>query len=206
MDKDKMEKEIRSILIPDNKPEIRSVDGEPTKIIGYAVKWDQLSDPIWGMFQERFRRGAFSASLVNPDVYAAWNHNDSEILGRTPSTLTLIEDDVGLRYEIQPPSWAERYIETISRGDVRGSSFIFRPVKQEWDETNPDMPIRTVVEAELYEVSPVITPAYPASSVGVRSAEQVFKEFQDFKQEKSNSDIELQQKQRERELNLRRYV
>jgi hypothetical protein len=158
------------------------------------------------MFQERFRRGAFSASLVNPDVYAAWNHNDSEILGRTPSTLTLIEDDVGLRYEIQPPSWAERYIETISRGDVRGSSFIFRPTKQEWDETNPDMPIRTVVEAELYEVSPVITPAYPASSVGVRSAEQVFKEFKDFKQEQNNSELELKQKQRERELNLRRYV
>lgn len=197
-----MDKEIRSILLPDSKLEVRAIDGEPTKIIGYAVKWDQLSAPIWGCFQERFKRGAFTASLVSPDVYASWNHNDSEILGRTPSTLSLVEDDVGLRYEIQPPSWAEKYMETIQRGDVRGSSFIFRPIKQEWDESNPDMPIRTVTEAELYEVSPVTTPAYPTSSVGVRSAEHVFQEFQ----EQRKPDFELKQKQRERELNLRRYV
>ena len=197
-----MDKEMRAILLPDSRPEIRAIDGEPTKIVGYAVKWDQLSDPIYGMFQERFKRGAFTSSLMNPDVYAAWNHDDGEVLGRTPNTLNLIEDDVGLRYEIQPPSWADKYLETIQRGDVRGSSFIFCPVKQEWDESNPDMPIRTVVEAELYEVSPVTTPAYPQSSVGVRSAEQVFKDFQQQKQPEFN---ELTQKQRERELNLRRY-
>lgn len=112
--------------------------------------------------------------MVNPDVYASWQHDAREILGRTPGTLLVAEDDIGLRYEITPPSWAEKYVETIERGDVRGSSFIFRPTKEEWDETNEDMPIRSVIEAELFEVSPVTTPAYPQSTVGVRSAEETF--------------------------------
>ncbi|WP_217597164.1 HK97 family phage prohead protease [Cohnella sp. GbtcB17] len=166
-------KEQREILLPEGKIEIRKEDGQPTKIVGYAVRWDQLSRPIWGMFQERFARGAFSATLINPDVYASWQHDSREVLGRTPNTLQLTEDEVGLRYEITPPSWAEKHLETIERGDVRGSSFIFRSVKDEWDESG-DMPIRTVREAELLEVSPVTTPAYPQSSVGVRSAEDVF--------------------------------
>jgi HK97 family phage prohead protease len=174
MDKAKATKEQREILLQQSPLEIRKVDGEPTKIVGYAVRWDQLSLPIWGMFQERFKRGAFAATLVQPDIYASWQHDSREVLGRTPNTLAVYEDDIGLRYEITPPSWAEKYIETIERGDVRGSSFIFRAVKEDWDETNPDMAIRTINEAQLFEVSPVTTPAYPQSSVGVRSAEDVF--------------------------------
>jgi len=183
-------------------PEIRKkTDESKGQIIGYAVRWDELSKPMWG-FQEKFAKGAFANSLRdNPDVYAAWNHNAAEILGRAPTTLKLEEDDIGLRYEIDPPSWADRHVESIERGDVRGSSFIFRQTKQEWDETNPDMAIRTIKEAVLYEVSPVTSPAYPTSSVGVRSAENV---YEDFKQSRKTDDsmLELRQKQRGRELDI----
>lgn len=181
-------------------------DGDKGKIIGYAVKWNQLSSPMWG-FQEQFATGAFTRSLADKSisVYAAWNHDSSEILGRAPTTLTLVEDDIGLRYEINPPAWAEKYLETIERGDVTGSSFMFRAVKQEWDESNPDVLLRTITEAELYEVSPVTTPAYPTSSVGVRSAEQVFQEFQQ-QRGPDPKETELRQKQRARALDLRRVL
>ncbi|MNK84041.1 Caudovirus prohead protease [compost metagenome] len=171
---EKKTKEQRELPLQGSKLEVRRLDGEPAKIIGYAVRWEQLSKPIFGYFQEKFARGAFAASLINPDVYAAWQHDSREVLGRTPNTLVLTEDEIGLRYEITPPSWAEKYLETIERGDVRGSSFIFRAVREEWDESNEDMAIRTVHEAELFEVSPVTTPAYPQSSVGIRSAEEVY--------------------------------
>lgn len=188
--------EIRTVITPENKPEIRKVDGEPSKIIGYAVRWDQLSVPIYGVFQEQFRKGAFTNHLS--DVYASWQHDSREVLGRTPGTLQLLEDDVGLRYEITAPSWADKHIETIERGDVRGSSFIFRSIKDEWNESNPDMAIRTVVEAELIEVSPVTRPAYPSSSVGVRSAEDVFNERQssaaDMLQEKRKKQFDSERK------------
>ncbi|ASS64670.1 HK97 family phage prohead protease [Paenibacillus sp. RUD330] len=194
------QKEIRSILIPENKPEVRKIDGQPTKIIGYAVRWNQLSNPIWGMFQEQFRKGAFTNRMA--DVYAAWQHDEREILGRTPSTLQVEEDEIGLRYEIEPPSWADKYLETIERGDVRGSSFIFRAVKEEWDETNPDMPIRTVTEAELIEVSPVTRPAYPSSSVGTRSEEEVFKSRPTIPMPASPATPDLEAEQRARQLHL----
>lgn len=194
-----MEKEIRAAK--NLLPAVKKTDGQPTKIDGYAVRWGEMSKPMWG-FQEVFQKGAFARALENPDVYAAWNHNAAEILGRTPTTLTLEEDEIGLRYIIDAPSWAERYVETIERGDVRGSSFIFRAVKQHWDETNPDMAIRTISEAELYEVSPVINPAYPTSSVGVRSAENVYEEFKQSRKSDDKSSLEMRQKQRERELDI----
>lgn len=187
-------------MIPENRPEVRKSDGESTKIIGYAVRWNQLSNPIWGMFQEQFRKGAFTNRMG--DVYASWQHDEREVLGRTPSTLILSEDDIGLRYEITPPSWAEKYVETIERGDVRGSSFIFRAIKEEWDETNPEMPVRTVVEADLIEVSPVTKPAYPQSSVGVRSEEDFRKEFEErFGAEAKNKQaLAMEQQQRIHQL------
>lgn len=194
-----MEKEQRALT---EKMELRKAEGEPTKITGYAVRWGQLSSPLgWGDFQEKFERGAFTKSLAeNRDrVYASWNHDAGQILGRAPSTLKLEEDDIGLRYEITPPTWAEKYVESIERGDVRGSSFIFSPVGQSWDESNPDMAIRTITEANLFEVSPVITPAYPTSSVGVRSADDVYKEHKDSIKPKFN---ELGAKQRGQKLDL----
>jgi HK97 family phage prohead protease len=184
-DKLTQDKEQRSNKI---KVEVRAVgegEGQKRKIVGYAVKWDQLSDPIWGYFQERFRKGAFAnyLSRSDADVVASWQHNLAEILGRTPGTLTVEEDDIGLRYEIDPPSWADKHIETIERGDVTGSSFIFRALKSEWDETNPEMEIRTVVEAELIEVSPVTFPAYPQSEAGIRSAKDVYQDYKKLKEQ-----------------------
>lgn len=182
-------------------------DGDTGKIVGYAVKWNQFSSPMMG-FQEKFAPGAFTRSLADKtiSVYAAWNHDSSEILGRAPSTLTLVEDDIGLRYEINPPAWAERYLETIERGDVTGSSFMFRATKQEWDDTDPNVLIRTITEAELYEVSPVTTPAYPSSSVGVRSAEQVLNEYQQQHRGPDPKETELRNIQRARALDLKRRV
>jgi len=168
------EREQRNnVLLPS--VELRgSEEGKMKKIVGYAVKWDQRSNPIWGLFQEQFRKGAFLKSLQDQEVVATWQHRMEEVLGRTPGTLTVVEDEIGLRYEIDPPTWAERHIETIERGDVRGSSFIFRAKKEEWDETDPDMAVRTVIEADLFEVCPVTIPAYPQSVASARSAQEVF--------------------------------
>lgn len=190
---DQQQKEIRSNNL---KVEVRAVgegESKQRKIVGYAVKWEQLSVPIWDWYQEKFRKGAFSNYLkrADADVIATWQHNFSEILGRnTANTLLVEEDDIGLRYEITPPSWADRYLETIERGDVTGSSFTFRAVKTEWDSSNPDMEIRTVIEAELIEVAPVTHPAYPQSEAEVDSARSVYeshkKEMEAIQREKDS--------------------
>jgi HK97 family phage prohead protease len=153
-------------------PEIRAVANGKKIIAGYAVKWRSYSEPIWGMYLEQFERGAFTASLTENvnDIYADWQHDAREILGRSPNTLTLREDEIGLWYEITPPSWADKYIETIERGDVRGSSFVFISQVDERDyEADPNYVVRTVRKATLIAVSPVTNPAYLDSSAGVRS-------------------------------------
>lgn len=168
------EKELRQFNTP--KIELRSADGQPTKIIGYAVEWDKLSDPIWGYFREKFTKGAF-AKVLGGDIRALWQHIMGQPLGRTVNnTLALEEDNIGLRYEIIPPdtTWGKDAVESIRRGDVTNSSFSFSATKQEWDDSDPQMSIRTVVEAELYEVSPITFAAYPQSSAGVRSAQDIF--------------------------------
>lgn len=156
-------------------PEIRA-DGERKKITGYAVKWEQLSQPIYGVFREKFLRGAFTQTLIDRanDIFATWQHDMRDTLGRTPATLSIREDETGLWYEIDPPTWAIRYIESIERGDVRGSSFTFVPTVIQHDyDSDPEFVIRSVVKADLYEVAPVTLPAYPQSSASVRSEKDI---------------------------------
>ncbi len=159
--------------------------GDKPKITGYAVRFNQLSDPIWGFFKEKISPGAFRNALKISDPRALQNHDPNLILGRmSAGTLTVKEDEEGLRYEIFPPdtSYAADLMASIERGDVRESSFAMIVSKEEWDDSG-ELSIRTILEVEeLFDVSPVTYPAYPSSSVGLRSheaAEEVFKDHRE---------------------------
>lgn len=137
-------------------------------LVGYAAVFESLSVEMWG-FREKIAPGAFTASLGD-DVRALWNHDTGIVLGRTKnSTLRLAEDKTGLLVEIEPPASAASYVESIERGDVDQMSFGFRTLEHQWDEDENGVLIRTLLKVKLYEVSPVSFPAYPATSVGVRS-------------------------------------
>lgn len=146
--------------------------GKPT-IFGYAAKFGVRSDDLGG-WVEVLAPTAFDAHLAtNPDVRALWNHNPDHVLGRTSSgTLNVSKDDTGLAYTIDPPDTqaARDLITSMKRGDVKESSFGFmcRDASWSFDEAT-SMDVRTVKEAELYDVSPVTFPAYPQATSGVRS-------------------------------------
>jgi Escherichia/Staphylococcus phage prohead protease len=166
-----MELERRYVDGHSLKVETRS-DGEGRLIAGYAAVFDSLSVELWG-FRERIAPGAFADSLGD-DVRALWNHNTEIVLGRTKAnTLRLAEDNTGLRIEISPPASAASYLETIERGDVDQMSIGFRALEDTWDEDADGVLIRTLNKIKLYEVSPVTFPAYPATSVGVRTEERL---------------------------------
>lgn len=172
-----MEKEIRTMS---DSIEIRSENNEPAKIIGYAARFNSPSEEMWG-FVEQIRPGAFLKALEKSDARALFNHDPNLILGREKSgTLKLSEDEVGLRYEITPPDtqWAKDLISSIQRGDVSQSSFAFSMTGgvEEWDDSK-EPAVRTIVEVgKLYDISPVTYPAYPSTSVNVRSMEEVAQE------------------------------
>lgn len=156
--------------------EIRTDDEK--KIRGYAAVFDKLSVPLWG-FREKIARGAFAKSLNDDDVRALWNHDPNYVLGRNRSgSLKLEEDDKGLMIEITPPDtqWARDLVVSIERGDVNQMSFGFETIQDDWDQGDPKDVIRTLREVKLYDVSPVTFPAYPQTTVGVRTLQEVFEE------------------------------
>jgi HK97 family phage prohead protease len=103
------------------------------------------------------------------DVRALYDHNPDRVLGRTPKTLRLAEDSVGLRVEIDPPQSESNLLELLERGDVSQMSFGFVVRDERWEpgENGPD--IRTVLDLDLFDVSVVTYPAYLQTDAAVRS-------------------------------------
>lgn len=143
-------------------------------LAGYAAMFNRDSVRFAGWekdWVERIAPGAFRASLeTNPDVVALWSHDSSRPAARTPDTLTVREDDQGLAVEISLVDTAtNRDLLTNVRAKIVDSmSFGFMPVRTRWEET-PELDVRTLLEVEIYEVSPVVWPAYPDTSIGERS-------------------------------------
>jgi uncharacterized protein len=172
-----MDREVRYFQ-PD-KLEVRS-DEDKRGLAGYAAVYDKDSELLYGSFIERIAKGAFTRTLKSGrDVKAFWSHNDSMVLGSTRAgTLRLKEDDVGLAFDLDMPdtSWGKDAFETVRRGDVSGVSFGFDTVTDKW-ETKNGKQLRTLVDLELYEISPCAIPAYPDTSVGLRSLAEAQKQL-----------------------------
>lgn len=152
--------------------ELRGADGK--RIGGYALKYGTLSQNLGG-YVESIRRATFTKSLADGgDVLCRYQHDSDMLLGRTSAgTHRLADDDTGLDYEADLPdtSYARDLAALAARGDVRHSSFAFRvlPGGDEWSFTEQGFPLRELVEAQLVDTAPVVTPAYLDTSSGLRS-------------------------------------
>lgn len=148
--------------------------GAAMTISGHASIFDEPYD-LYG-FREQVARGAFKKSVKEGDVAALWNHDPNTVLGRKRAgTLRLVEDDVGLAYEVDlPDTQAARDLYTlIQRGDVYQSSFAFEIQRESWkypSGDSSDLPLRTIQQVRLYDVSPVTYPANPSTDVDVKRA------------------------------------
>lgn len=170
---------------------IEESDGEP-KIEGYPAMFDKYSEDLGG-FVEKIAPGAFSKTLKNgADVRALWNHDQNYVLGRTKSgTVKLIQDKKGLYMTNRPPDtqWANDLMVSIGREDVTQMSFGFWVVEEEWLNRKDKPPVRTLKEVELVDVSVVTFPAYPDTSVAVRSMEAWQKNAQEPTEEPEKKDM-----------------
>lgn len=155
--------------------EIRE-DGDGMTFTGYAAIWDSPSQPL--PFTERIQRGAFKRSLQSRnDIKLLWNHDTGAILGSTRAgTLTLVEDDRGLRATARFPNTTlgRDTAELIRTGNVDSMSFGFS-VPADGDKWSQDGSERTLVSVRIHEVSLVAFPAYTstAGTVAVRAYAEV---------------------------------
>lgn len=162
----------RRILCEEAEVRAEKSDDGTVKIRGYAAVFNTLSSDLGG-FRERLHPTAFDAVLrKNPDVRGLFNHDPNYLLGRTRSgTLRLYADEKGLGYTIDPPKSRTDVLEALERGDVSGSSFAFTIARdgEEWVEENGKL-IREVRKvAGLFDVGPVVYPAYPDTTAARRS-------------------------------------
>lgn len=153
--------------------EVRRTHGQTAQLEGYAVRYGSVSEDLG--FRETFAPGAFSKHLrTDPDVRALIEHESARIIGRTRSgTLQLVEDEAGVRVTIDPPNnqTGKDVTESVRRGDLGAMSFAFRAIDDSW-ATVGGVPVRTVSEAELFDVSITAFPSYPDTSIAVRSMDR----------------------------------
>lgn len=122
-----------------------------------------------GCFGESLRAGGFEG-----DVLARYEHDSRMLLGRRSAGTLRLQDSPGaLNYECDLPatSCGADVAHLAERGDLKNSSFCFIVEDYErdekWDVTPDGQLIRTILRAELMEVSPVADPAYPEATVSV---------------------------------------
>jgi HK97 family phage prohead protease len=117
-------------------------------------------------------RGAFTKTLQERSPVMQFDHGHDIATGSVPIAAidTIREDDHGLFVSARmfDNPRVEPIRQAIAGGAIDGMSFRFRVTREEWDETG-DIPQRTIRELDLFELGPVVFPAYDATSVGVRS-------------------------------------
>lgn len=176
-------------------------DGDGNTLDGYGAVFDSPTRiNSWeGIFDEDIDRGAFKKSLSERTPVLQFDHGRNSLIGSIPigSFEELSEDAHGLHVVARlHDNWLVQPVrDAIKSQAISGMSFRFSVVKDEWrtaagelltDESEiarllwaatEDAPStilkRTLKEVRLYEVGPVVFPAYADTSVGVRSRELV---------------------------------
>lgn len=148
--------------------------GVATTISGWFEDWD-----------EEVAAGAWTRTIASDtDIKSMFNHDTNRLLGSTAAeSLRLTDESDGLHYDVDvnPADMNAMSVHAqVLRGDVSGASVWFRVVSQRWDEPTDTNGLerakRTILEAELFEVGPVVFPAFPTTTAGaVRSLDSMLR-------------------------------
>ena len=149
--------------------------GEGKAISGLAAPYNQPADI--GEFVETIRPGAFSRTLrEQPDVLLLHSHNYAAVLGRTGVNLRLFETQRGLEFAADDlvTQLAFDALRDIRRQIIRGVSFGFIVVADDWTTDSNGKLQREIFDLDLDEVSIVSRPAYRQTYVQAGSQVQLF--------------------------------
>lgn len=166
---------------------------------GYFIKFDEVTE-LWPGYFEVIKREGVEKAIQNADIRALFNHDDSLVLGRTGNgTVILGVDEIGLFGDIiinkEDPQAIGAYAR-VQRGDVIGCSFGFIPIKIDTEERDDGSYLDTILELEIFEVSPCTFPAYPQTEIAARQ-----KDFES--QQRANREaLEKRKKEIKEKFNL----
>lgn len=127
------------------------------------------------VFREKVRPGAFARAIQKSDPRALRDHIPHFILGRlSAGTLEVKDTSEGLWYRYKSPdtTYAKDLLVSMERGDVRESSysFVVADMGEIWEQQPDGTWTREITDyEEVFDVSPVTYPAFPDTSVAIRS-------------------------------------
>lgn len=175
--------------------EFRAADeaGDGRTLEGYAAvfRTPTLIDSWEGTFEEEIARGAFSKTIGERTPVLQFDHGRDMRTGSLPigSIEDLREDSKGLFVSARlfDNDVVEPIRQAIEAQAIDGMSFRFEVLRDRWRDAagknvKPEElstllwkpgdrgPLkRTLLEVRLFELGPVVFPAYASTSVGVRS-------------------------------------
>lgn len=148
--------------------------------------WYEIDSWWEGRFLEKTARGAFRKTIADHNgrktessgVKVLFNHGHDfhigdKLLGGIQSLSEKKDSPVGV-VELDDTSYNRDLLPGLRRGGY-GSSFMFRVIRDEWNDEpgksdhNPEgIPERTIKEVRLFEFGPVTWPANPDATAGMR--------------------------------------
>ena len=171
--------------------ELRSDGDTPKVICGYGAVFYNSSDPgteyqIWDDYYERIMPGCFDRAIKEDDVRSMFNHDSNQLLGRRAfkdtDTLKLSVDSFGLRYEVAcdlADPTHQSLVPKLRSGKVDGASFMFEVTDRAWREESRGegdakrtVSVIEITGVRLWELGPVVFPAYESATSEARSAER----------------------------------
>ena len=156
---------------------VTRAEGDSRTVKGRAVVFNAWSEDLGG-FREKIAPGALDGVIERSDIFALLDHRrDRGILGRSKRgdqvSLRLNVTDAGLDYEFEAPETAlgNELLSCLERGEIDGSSFAFTVLEENWERVGDEYR-RTITKIdELYDVSPVYSPAYSQTTCDLRGLE-----------------------------------
>lgn len=152
------------------------------RFTGHAAVFDvrtAIGNPKTLGFYEQIAPGAFTKTLTESDARFLVDHSSYHVVSRASAgTLQLSQDERGLATNSaldKRLSYVNDLIANLDNGNIRGMSFGFQVIKDDWATEDRSMgsddykvEVRTIREVKLFEVSSVTFPAYEATDAGLR--------------------------------------
>lgn len=169
--------------------------GTGRTIEGYAIVFGEESrimDDFGDAFVEVIDNGAVTMEMLNEqDIKMTMWHDREKLLARSNKgvgSLSYEVDSVGVKYRFEAPKTAdgEAALELVRRGDIAGSSFVFRTRSENcsWSKNEQGIYVCHVKKIdEIFEFTLATDPAYLKTTATARehfSRKKNYREFEEF--------------------------
>jgi HK97 family phage prohead protease len=173
--------------------EIRK-EGDKRFIEGAGIMFGVESKDLGG-FREIIDPKALEGADMT-DIIIRAEHDNNYVLGRTSSGTAQVNiSGTSANYSAEIPNTTagRDMAEYIQRGDLRGSSFAFSGVKDNWEERKDGQVIRTITKiARIHDMGPVFNPAYGQTDFKV--ALRGLEEWREEKKKEEKPPVKVEEK------------